>query len=74
MLTAALIDCSEFYESNIGIGLRHDSYILSYIPKSFVPMVQEAIDTNPEECIIWLEDEMHFTAQIFKLKGLWIHD
>ena len=71
MLTAALVDCPEFVENANGIYLRQGFYILSYIPKSFISMVQKAIDTNPEECILWLEDEEHFTAKIFKKYGLW---
>ena len=74
MLTVALVDCPEFYKSDRDIILQQDFYILSYIPKSFVPMVHEAINTNPEECILWLEDEKHYTAQIFKSKGLWVDD
>ena len=74
MLTVALVDCPEFYRPDKDIILQQDYYILSYIPKSFVPMVHEAINTNPEECILWLENEKHFTAQIFKSKGLWVDD
>lgn len=72
MLTLALVDCPEFYKSDYGMLLRQDVYILSYIPKPFLPMVHEAILANAEECIVWLEDEKHFTARIFKSKGLWI--
>ena len=77
MLTIALVDAPEFIGNREFIGgrnsiyLRQDFYILSYVPKSFIPMVQEAIDTNAEDCILWLEDEKHFTAQIFKSYGLW---
>ena len=74
MLTAALVDCPEFHKSNFGMCLRQDNYILSYIPKLFVPMVDQAICANAEESILWLENERHFTAQIFKSGGLWIHD
>jgi len=74
MLTATLVDCPEFHKSDFGIFLRQDSYILSYIPKLFVPMVDEAICANAEESILWLEDEKHFTAQIFIAKGLGIDE
>ena len=41
-----------------------DGFVLCYIPRSFIEMVQSAIDVNCEECIYWLEDQVHVSAKI----------
>ena len=45
---------------------RDDGYILSYVPKSFLEVVQRGIDVNAEECIYWLEDQEHISGAIIK--------
>lgn len=32
-----------------------DEMLISWVPASFVELVQGGIDVNPEECICWLE-------------------
>jgi len=45
---------------------RNDGYIISYIPQSFIELVQLGIDVNAEECIYWLEDQKHVSGKIIK--------
>jgi len=45
---------------------RDDGYILSYVPSSFVELVQRGIDVNIEDCIYWLEGQDHVSAKIIK--------
>ena len=33
-----------------------DSYLLCWIPQSLVPMVDRAIEVNPEQCLRWADD------------------
>jgi len=41
-----------------------NGYILCYIPRAFIEMAQSAIDVNCEDCIYWLEDQEHVSAEI----------
>lgn len=46
--------------------LSQSGYILSYIPAQFIDLVQRGIDVNAEECILWLDDHKHASAEIIR--------
>lgn len=33
--------------------MSYSSYLLSWVPTELVPLVEEAIDVNPEGCLMW---------------------
>jgi len=36
-----------------GWPVSYSSYLLSWVPTELVPLVEEAIDVNPEGCLMW---------------------
>lgn len=49
---------------------RSDDFLLSWVPASFVDLVNDGIEVNPEECILWLEDLDHPIVPIIRELGL----
>ena len=33
-----------------------EKYLISWVPAPLIGMVQEGLDVNPEQCILWVDD------------------
>lgn len=49
---------------------RDDDFLLSWVPPPFVDLVNDGIEVNPEECILWLEDLDHPIVPVVREFGL----
>ena len=45
-----------FFRDDVASDSSYAHYLVAWVPKDLVPLVQEGIDVNPERCIEWLDE------------------
>jgi len=53
-----------------GPDLSYKTYLISYVPEPLVKLVNDGVEVNPEECIMWLENSTTSLRRHFKDLGL----
>jgi len=46
-----------------------EGYLVSWVPPQLIPLVQEGLDVNPEQCILWADDPLLSKKQIAATLG-----